>query len=229
MSALVAVLVDQCFGQLAGVPKCSVAEAKQFAMCVAQPMAMNLNITFVTDLPTANSYCRQARASISCIKTFSAKCLTDLPKQATNLLNYGIKKHIRNVCKTQQSRRELGEKLKCNNPVMSKLDSCMVAFIDKYRRVPFMSTKEKMTGLCCGYYDFLGNVLTESKKVCSESDSDYLRTFIDSFASDILDVLCSSVSQNLAVCENIQYPAKTIEDEPSVSFLPPLLNVLSNL
>ncbi|KAI1278143.1 hypothetical protein HDE_14546 [Halotydeus destructor] len=226
---LLTVLTGHCYGQLAGVPKCSVAESKRFALCGGQPMIMNLNTTFPYDQTSANVYCRDARASIACIKDFTNKCLTDLPKQASSLVNYGYRKHIRTVCKTPQSRRELGEKFKCNNQAMDKLDSAMTVFIDTYRRVPLMEAKVRITGLCCGYYSFLDNVLTESSKVCSKSDSDFLRTFIDSFASDILEVLCSQVAQNKAICDTIQFPAETIKDELSASYFPPMLYALSNL
>ncbi|KAI1277984.1 hypothetical protein HDE_14545 [Halotydeus destructor] len=229
IAGLLAIFAAHCDGQLAGVPKCSVAEATKFDLCSAQPMVMNLNTTFPFDLPSANTYCREARASITCMKTFSSKCLTDLPKQASNLLNYGVKKHIKTVCKTPQSRRELAEKLKCNNQVMDKIDSAMVGLIDVNRRIPFMDSNIKINAICCGYYGFLDKVLIESNKVCFKSDSDYFRNYMNSFASDILELLCSNVSQNMAICDNIQFPVETIEAEPSVSFVPTLLNVLADL
>ncbi|KAI1278142.1 hypothetical protein HDE_14544 [Halotydeus destructor] len=229
ISGILTILAVQGNGQLTGVPKCSEAEAQQFAMCSVQPLVMNMNSTFPSDFATANSYCRQARASIGCIKAFSAKCLENLPKQAAEMVNQGYSKHLRNMCKTPQNRRELGEKLKCNNQAMAKLDSHMVSYIDLYRRVPFMESAEKLAGLCCGYYRFLDNVLTESSKVCSESDSEFLNTFIGTFASDAVAGLCKDVPQDAPICGTIQYPERTVEGEPSVSYMPPMLNVLGNL
>ncbi|KAI1277982.1 hypothetical protein HDE_14543 [Halotydeus destructor] len=227
LSLLVTVLAAQCCGQLAGVPKCSEAESKQFALCAAQPMRMNLNSSFPSDLASVNVYCREAKASIACIKAFSAKCLTGLPKQATNLLNFGINKHIRVVCKTPEIRREHGERLKCNNPAMAQLDAAMVGFININRRSAFIDSK--VNGICCGYHRFISDVVTASSQVCSKSDTEFLRSFIHSFAVDVLDVLCSKVLQNVAICETVQYPSKTVEDEPSVSFLPPMLTAIANL
>ncbi|KAI1277981.1 hypothetical protein HDE_14541 [Halotydeus destructor] len=229
ISSLVAFLANQCRGQVVGVPRCSVAEADRFALCAAQPLVVNLNDSFPFDVASSNSYCRKAKSSIACMKAFSGKCLTDLPKQATSLVNYGMNKHIKNVCKSPESRREIGEKMKCNNQARSEMDAIMSNYVDMYRRVPFMATKDKLAGLCCAYYSTFEKLIAESRKHCSEAQAKYLYDFLHSFSIDTVELLCSNIAPNSATCRTIEYPEQTIGEKASVSVMPALLVTLETL
>ncbi|KAI1278125.1 hypothetical protein HDE_14540 [Halotydeus destructor] len=228
-AALIAYLANQSSGQVVGVPKCSMAEAEKYALCAAQPFIMNQNSSFPMDVASSNIYCQKARSSIACMKDFTAKCLTDLPRQVASLFTYAINKQIKKVCKSPQSRRDIGEKTKCNNQGMAKMDSIMADFVDLNRRVPFMATKDKIAGLCCAYYTSFGNIVTESRKHCSESDANYFSEFTSNFSVDIVELLCANKASRAVACRDIDFPEQTIGDTASVSFMPALLITLETL
>ncbi|KAI1277983.1 hypothetical protein HDE_14542 [Halotydeus destructor] len=155
--------------------------------------------------------------------------LNDLPKQVANLVHYGMNKHMKNVCKSPESRRDIGEKMKCNNQARSKMDAIMTNFVDTYRRVPFMATKDKLVGLCCAYYSSFDKMLTESRKHCSETDAKYFYDFLNNFSIDAVELLCSNIASNSATCRTIEYPEQTIGDTASISVIPALLVTLETL
>jgi len=93
-----------------------------------------------------------------------------------------------------------------------------------------MGPKERLPGLCCVYRQFAGSIYQRSKQICSKADSDYFINFVDNFANDVLDLLCSQHTLESQTCKTMVLPKVNITGiERSPSFMPGMLAVLESL
>ncbi|KAI1277986.1 hypothetical protein HDE_14548 [Halotydeus destructor] len=215
-------LIGHSYGQLVGVSKCGKKEAEMFAIQGARPLVANVhfNWTFPVDSWTATAYCQESKAAVAYMKSFAGRCLDTFPRQVTKLIVYATGPTIE---------ENAANKLKCNNKAIATIAKVEDDYIDRYRRVPFMDTKKKIPAICCGYYQLQTELRAASRKMCSDSDADYLVEYVNNLAGDVLDLLCSATKPGSEECRTLVYPNQRLKDEPSVSYIAPLIKILESL
>jgi hypothetical protein len=124
----------------------------------------------------------------------------------------------------------LWQKMGCFNKAISEFDKEMSTFSDDYRRVMSLPKKQKITGICCRFLAFEERIIGLAKRTCDQSHSDYFARFLKDYSSDVGDLLCSGITTKSDSCKKLVLPESSNQQlEKTMSFIPPLLQILSQL
>ena len=226
---LLALFVFSSRGEVIG--SCGSERSTQFDKCFARPFTIGgLNLTFPRNNRQLDTYCRESRESIKCVKSFAKSCLTGMQKQSASLILYGLNKNVKHIC-TVMDKKNAAQAATCFNKVLPDLNRYMDEFADDYRLVNEMESKFKVTGLCCGYYKFHDKLINRSSSVCNKDAIQYMEDFLNRSAGEMLDLLCANIKPGSEKCTNLQYPDRSNLNgtTKSYTFIPPLMVVLKNL
>lgn len=124
----------------------------------------------------------------------------------------------------------LWKNMGCFNKAITEFDKEMAKFSDDYRLVMKLPKQQKITGICCRFLAFQERIIELSKKTCDQSRSDYFAQFLKDYSSDVGDLLCSGITTQSESCKKLILPTNGSQDlEKTMSFIPPLLQILSQL
>ncbi|KAI1292109.1 hypothetical protein HDE_07201 [Halotydeus destructor] len=228
LTMTILVTITTSSGQIIG--HCGVEQSEKFDSCANKLFVIgNETARFADSVPSMNRWCSNAKEAVKCIKDFSKQCLTSLTKQANNLLAYGANKHVKKVCKTKNSRAEAYQNLACLNKNYGNMNREMYKLVDNCQRGMNGNNSQKISLLCCKFIEFRKSANQEATRTCTAKQSQYFDTFISSFASDILDMLCSSYVADPSKCTNMVLPQKDSSIKRTLSPMPPLLLAMSNI
>lgn len=212
------------------IGSCGSEKSVQFDKCFARPFTIGgLNLTFPRNNRQLDTYCRESRQSIKCVKDFSKSCLTGMQKQSASLILYGLNKNVKHIC-TVMDKKNAAQAAVCFNKVLPDLNRFMDEFADEYRLVNKMESKFKVPGLCCGYYTFHTKLINRSSSVCNKDAIEYMQDFLNRAAGEMLDLMCANIKPGSEKCLNLKYPDRSsLNQTKSYTFIPPLMVVLNNL
>lgn len=188
----------------------------------------NLNNYFFSSSSFSNV--SEAKGNLRCIKSFTETCLKGMQRQSASLLAKGVSNNVRNLCKTINGKKRAMRTSRCAKRFTNELRMMMNDFANDYRDVNEMESKEKVTGLCCGYHRFIKRLNDQSSTVCSPTGVESLKNYIDNISGDIMGLFCSSYTANSPQC--IALLTKNLNRVSSSSgtstFIPPLLIAVEN-
>lgn len=126
----------------------------------------------------------------------------------------------------------LWKRMGCFNKAIHDFDREMGTFSDDYRRVMSLPKEQKITGICCRFLAFQERIFGLANKTCDQTHSDYFANFLKDYSSDVGDLLCAGITAQSESCKKLILPEKETGSqqlEKTMSFIPPLIQILSQL
>lgn len=143
----------------------------------------------------------------------------------------GMLKSVKKVCKNAADRETLWKNMGCFNKAINEFDKEMTLFADDYRRVMNLPKNKKITGICCRFLAFEERIVKLARKTCNVSRGDYFARFLRDYSADVGDLLCAGITTSSESCRKLILPDAEANSklEKTLSFLPPLVQILSQL
>ena len=127
----------------------------------------------------------------------------------------------------------LWKQMGCFNKAIGDFNREMALFADDYRRVISLPKDQKIHGICCRFLAFEERIVALAKKTCSATHSDYMIRFLKDYSSDVGDLLCAGITTKSESCKKLRLPPSVngLQQplEKTLSFIPPLLQILAQL
>lgn len=118
----------------------------------------------------------------------------------------------------------------CFNKASGEFDKDMATFSEDYRRVMSLRKEQKIHGICCRFLAFQERIIELAERTCNKTHSDYFARFLKDYSSDVGDLLCSGITTQSESCKKLVLPETVAgELEKTMSFIPPLLQILGQL
>lgn len=153
-----------------------------------------------------------------------------MQKQSSGLLAKGVSNNVKSLCKSVSGKKKAMRLSRCAKKFTAELRKIMEDFANDYRDVNEMDSREKVSGLCCGYHKFIKRLEDQSSKVCNPAGVDSLKTYIDNISGDIMNLFCANYSLDSPKC--VELSAKSVNRVPgpdqTATFIPPLLIAVEN-
>jgi len=152
------------------------------------------------------SMCPKLMDGLSCINTFTVRCLETEQRNHFNILYSGIIQVIEDLCRPGPYQSDYLRHSACMSEVQPEYQECSAEYQDRLRQVQQHDTAashnsdQEVAVLCCSFQSYLACSQGVVNKTCGRETADFTAQFLDRMAAPLAQGHCHTFTPGSLTC-----------------------------